>query len=583
MATSSGPGPGMQDSWSDQVEKETFRVMDDSPTAPTGGAKTAKKSFASVLGSNIPVRDSKNVLEIVLEKDTKGAFNVTEAECAHLMNKLGLDQKPGVHVEEVQICPQRRGVIFITLKRELEIERFCRYDVLEVSRSGTRAVVVKPAVKREVVVTVRGLHPNTKDTVVVEYLGKFGQVSNSKVVYGVYSDGPLKGFKNGDRSYQMVIKASNYLGSYHYIDNQKVSMRYPGQQQTCARCFQPSKHCRGRGLAKKCEEAGGHRIEFTDYILNLWKTIGYSPESSESEDPANPDTIVQQCGGVFTPKKRPEAGKVAFTGVSIRQFPRNTDHGVIIEFLVNSGLPDSKRDSVTFNNHGGVMIKDLETSECQALIEYIHGKKHFGQIMFCNGYIPLSPEKQLEHEQLATGSQKVEKPLPPQLQTVPQDRPVISLQPPEQELMSSDIVPATGENSQHQERFQSQVDFRGFLSNQEVTRRHSISLIDRTPPPKSLAAEILGRSTSLTAAKSLLTEIADLQDSLSEFNSCKSSSSCSSSSSDEGGDDLKDNSKVNSKTLNAKKREKKRKRKAAQTPTKEEFLTKKLNTQKSPK
>ena len=108
-------------------------------------------------------------------------------------------------------------------------------------------------------------------------------------------------------------------------------------------------------------------------------------------------------------------------------------------------------------------------------------------------------------------------------------------------------------------------------------------MIDRTPPPKSLAAEILGRSTSLAAAKSLLTEIADLQDSLSEFNSCKSSSSCSSSSSDEGGDDLKDNSKVNSKTLNAKKREKKRKRKAAQTPTKEEFLTKKLNTQKSPK
>ena len=123
-------------------------------------------------------------------------------------------------------------------------------------------------------------------------------------------------------------------------------MRYPGQQQTCARCFQPSKHCKGRGLAKKCEEAGGNRVEFNDYILNLWKKIGYSPETSESGALANHDTIVQQSGGVFTPKKRSEACQVSFTGVSIKQFPRNTDHGAIVEFLVNSGLPDNKKDKL---------------------------------------------------------------------------------------------------------------------------------------------------------------------------------------------------------------------------------------------
>ena len=562
MATGSGPGPGILSSWIEQVEsEETARTMSQSSTLPSDVTKTARKSFASVLGSNIPVRDNKNVLEIVLEKDSKGAFNVTEAECAHLMNKLGLDQRPGIHVEEVQICPQGRGVIFI------------------------RAVVVKPAVKREVVVTVRGLHPNTKDTVVVEYLGKFGEVSNNKVVYGIYGDGPLKGFKNGDRSYQIVIKAGKYLGSYHYIDNQKVSMRYPGQQQTCARCFQPSKHCKGRGLAKKCEEAGGNRVDFTDYILNLWKNIDYSPETSESGVLTNPDIIVEQYGGVFTPKKIPEASQGSFTGVSIKQFPRSADQGEIIEFLVKSGLPDSKKDGVTFNNQGGVMIKGLENSECQAIIESIHSKKHFGQRLFCNGFIPLTPEKQQDKFDSSLETSQVEKPLPPKLPELLQHMPATTKQP--TELATSANISAVEASTLYQERFQSSsqaaaTGFNGFLSNHEVTRRHSISLVDRSPPPRSLAAEILGRSTSLETAKSLLTQIADLQDSLSEFNSCKESASSSSSSSDEGGEDLKDNSKVNCKTLNEKKHEKKRKRKAAQTPPKEEFLAKKLKTQKSP-
>ena len=68
-----------------------------------------KRSWASVLGGGLPTRDSKNVLEVILEKDTRGAFIVTETECANMMIKLGLDPRPGVHVEMVQICPQGTG------------------------------------------------------------------------------------------------------------------------------------------------------------------------------------------------------------------------------------------------------------------------------------------------------------------------------------------------------------------------------------------------------------------------------------------------------------------------------------------
>ena len=81
-------------------------------------------------------------------------------------------------------------------------------------------MMVKPAGKRDVVVTIKGIHPNTREDVVLDYLGKFGKVCSTKVVYGVFSEGPLKGIINGDRSYKLEIKPSTNLGSYHAIDGQ---------------------------------------------------------------------------------------------------------------------------------------------------------------------------------------------------------------------------------------------------------------------------------------------------------------------------------------------------------------------------
>ena len=129
----------------------------------------------------------------------------------------------------------------ITLKDGIPLDPYCRYDVFEVTESGIRAVHVKPAGKREVVITVKGLHPNTRDQTVLDYFAKFGRIVTTKVVHSVYSEGPLKGFKNGDRSYKVELKPEVNIGSYHMLDEQKVTVRYSGQQQTCARCNkQPS-------------------------------------------------------------------------------------------------------------------------------------------------------------------------------------------------------------------------------------------------------------------------------------------------------------------------------------------------------
>ena len=60
--------------------------------------------------------------------------------------------------------------------------------------SGIRVVNIRPAGKRDAVVTIKGLHPNTRDEFVLAYLNKFAKSVTNKVIHGIYADGPLKGF-----------------------------------------------------------------------------------------------------------------------------------------------------------------------------------------------------------------------------------------------------------------------------------------------------------------------------------------------------------------------------------------------------
>ena len=163
----------------------------------------------------------------------------------------------------------------------------------------------------------------------------------NKVVHVVYGTGPLKGLKNGNRSYKMEIKPGENIGSYHVIDGQKVSVRYPGQQQTCGRCHNVPNLCKGGGIARECDAKGGIRVEFTDYIKELWTRIGYSP----NEDQLNPtlndvQEETEHVGEAFTPVKVPVGDGDNYAGVVITRFPKGMDHGEIMEFLCRSSLPE---------------------------------------------------------------------------------------------------------------------------------------------------------------------------------------------------------------------------------------------------
>ena len=540
------------------------------------GQNGPSRSWAAVLGSSLPRYEDKNVLEVVLEKDSRGGFIVSDSECLNLIRKLGLDTRPGIHIEGVQNCPNGRGVIYLSLKKEVDIGRYCRHEVFDVTANGIRAVNIKPAGKREVVVTIRGLHPNTRDNVVINYLSKFGEVTSSKVIHGVYSEGPLKGMKNGDRNYKLNIKSPSNLGSYHVLDGTKVTIKFSGQQQTCARCLKTAGFCKGRGIARRCETEGGEKADFVSYILDLWKMIGYSPDSpDEVENILGLDEDLQELpGGNFTPSKT-VMNTEKYAGVSIKQFPADLDHGEIIEFLIECGMPADKRDSVSIHDNGAVMIRGLDNELCLKLISVLHMKQHYSRRMFCNGVIPLTPEK--VNNNADTQDMSINKPSGKSSPNAKFSAELTAETP----LVNIDVESASCSNDS--DRLAASSPTKGSIilkSTEEVlsdtswpsvtnlVRRHSLSILNRTPEKGSLAEDLLATNFPRLAAqtKLLSDSIKDLTESVSNFNSCQSSLELSTD------DESEKNNKAN--------RKKGKKRACKTSPNPE--LQKKANMRKSP-
>ena len=88
-------------------------------------------------------------------------------------------------------------------------------------KEGVRTTTIRPEGRKEKVIKITGLHPNTKDQAVVKYLAAHGVVSTvEKITHHIFPGDPgsslLAGKLNGNRSYVMELKVP--MGSYHIID-----------------------------------------------------------------------------------------------------------------------------------------------------------------------------------------------------------------------------------------------------------------------------------------------------------------------------------------------------------------------------
>ena len=131
--------------------------------------------------------------------------------------------------------------------------------------------------------------------------------------------------------------------------------------------------------------------------------------------------------------------------------------------------------------------------------------------VFCNGIIPMTPEKDLN------SSDKI----------LPQGTPNKDQNTDQNQIKNQeDETGLNSDNSFKVPTLISPLDSPAWpaFEAEDLARRHSLSLLNRTPPEGSLAAQLLDPSLSLVP-RSLISNIKDITASLSDFNSCISSTS----------------------------------------------------------
>ena len=149
----------------------------------------------------------------------------------------------------------RKGVVYVTLNPAVNIQRFLKKNERFEIKDGIRTSFICPGGKKELSVTISGLHPNTKDQAVIRYLSAHGKVSSTdKIIHHVFPGAPgtsvCAGKLNGNRTFMVEIKKP--MGTYHIIDGEKVSIKYRGQDKTCARCHCTESICPGKAMARDC-------------------------------------------------------------------------------------------------------------------------------------------------------------------------------------------------------------------------------------------------------------------------------------------------------------------------------------------
>ena len=144
-----------------------------------------RQSYADRLKTNMRYdqRLKRDVLKITIEKsDKEKMINLTPEIVARLLISIGLnaaDKMEGYRITYRRVC-----TISVRVKKDIALVRFCQKEGIVVDK-GIVTGTICPAGRRDVLVTVAGVDYNTPDSLIQEYLEKFGgKLMNQNVIYG---------------------------------------------------------------------------------------------------------------------------------------------------------------------------------------------------------------------------------------------------------------------------------------------------------------------------------------------------------------------------------------------------------------
>ena len=311
-----------------------------------------------------------------------------------LLKRLSIDSS---HLLGVSACPEGKPVVLITLHASVDITRFLYRNESYIVKEGVRTTTIRPEGKKEKLVKITGLHPNTKDQAVLKYLTAHGTVSpNAKVIHHVFpgeaGSSLLAGKLNGNRSYMVELKVP--MGSYHIIDGEKVSVRYSGQEWTCARCHQYKKDCPGAAVARDCT---ADRVMLSSHMKEHWEKVGYQPETdSLNEVDETVDVNIQVGKGDKEPLVIPDSSLTSkYRSVIVKGFRADTSLENIMEILSQHGLPAEYRSENVVKNEqtGSLTVENLKPEDCLNLTENMNRKRFLNRQIFVTSVVADSPVK----------------------------------------------------------------------------------------------------------------------------------------------------------------------------------------------
>ena len=120
-----------------------------------------------------------------------------------------------------------KSKIEVLCKPGLDLEQFCTEESLEVEK-GVKTSYIRPAGRKDVEVTVTGLGFNTPDSLVQDYIVKFGgKLVTKDVIYEKYGAGPFQGKLNGVRKYRVdFTESKSKKRTFHILDGRKLKVFY---------------------------------------------------------------------------------------------------------------------------------------------------------------------------------------------------------------------------------------------------------------------------------------------------------------------------------------------------------------------
>ena len=213
--------------------------------------------------------EDRNVLIIRVRKTAASSRHFDDEVCEVMCRILGI--KPIQDTVGCQYFMDRGDVVVeIWLKENIQASKFSS-DIWREICPGFDIISAHPALSKEVTLLILDLPLNVKDSVVRDYVAKFGgKLAPQPPLFVKAKSGIWAGQPNGDRKYKVDFSGQLIpMGTYHFLGGRRVRIIYNGNTCTCGRCHQPPTDCPGNGIASKCREKEGPQVFIHEHMRRL--------------------------------------------------------------------------------------------------------------------------------------------------------------------------------------------------------------------------------------------------------------------------------------------------------------------------